>query len=66
MSRQLPEILIPTPEEDEAINAGIAADPDTCEADDHWFAAAVTSEKAAPHILARYRRTRMMAARSER
>lgn len=58
MSRQLPEIIIPTPEEDAAINAGIAADPDTSEASDHWFATAMTSEEAVPHILARYRRTR--------
>ena len=58
MPRQLPEIIIPTPEEDAAINAGIAADPDTGEAGVDWFATAMTSEEAVPHILARYRRTR--------
>jgi uncharacterized protein (DUF4415 family) len=31
------KIVMPTPEEDEVINAGIAADPDTYEADDEWF-----------------------------
>lgn len=35
--RSLAEI---TPEEDAAINAGIAADPDTFELDDEWFAKA--------------------------
>ena len=49
---------IPAPEEDEAINAGIAAGPDTSEAGDDWFATALTSEEVAPHILTRYRRTR--------
>ena len=58
MSKQLPGIVIPTPEEDEIINAGIAADPDTDEADDGWFAEANSSAEAVPHILARYRRTR--------
>ena len=58
MPRQLPEIIIPTPEEDALIHAGIAADPDTSEASDDWFATALTSEEAVPHILARYRRTR--------
>ena len=58
MQKQLPSIVIPTPEEDEAINAGIAADPDTSEASDDWFATALTSEEAVPHLLARHRRTR--------
>ena len=58
MSRHLSEIIIPTPEEDAAINAGIAADPDTSEANDDWFATALTSEEAVPHLLTRYRRTR--------
>lgn len=58
MPRHLREIIIPTPEEDAVINAGIAADPDTGETDAGWFATALTSEEAVPHILARYRRTR--------
>ena len=32
--------IIPTPEENAAINAGIAADPDAFELDDEWFARA--------------------------
>ncbi len=31
------EFIIPTPDEDAAINAGIAADPDTCELSDAEF-----------------------------
>ena len=33
-------IELPAPEENEAINAGIAADPDTFELTDEWFAKA--------------------------
>ena len=33
-------VLIPTPEEDAAINKGIAEDPDARELDDAWFARA--------------------------
>ncbi len=33
-------VLLPTPEEDAAINRGIAEDPDTHELDDEWFARA--------------------------
>ena len=58
MSRQQREIIVPTPEEDAAINAGIAEDPDAFEADDKWFATAKPSSEAVPHILERYRRTR--------
>jgi uncharacterized protein (DUF4415 family) len=29
--------ILPTPEEDSVINAGIAADPDARELDDAWF-----------------------------
>lgn len=32
--------VIPAPEEDAAIDAGIAADPDTRELDDQWFSKA--------------------------
>ena len=58
MSRQQREIIVPTPEEDVAIKAGIAEDPDAFEADDEWFATAQSSSQAVPHILERYRRTR--------
>ena len=50
------DIIIPTPEEDVAINAGIADDPDTDELSDEWFADAKSSAEAVPHILERYRR----------
>ena len=33
-------VLLPTPEEDAAINKAIAEDPDTHELDDEWFARA--------------------------
>ena len=58
MSTQQREIIVPTPEEDTAINAGIAEDPDAFEADDEWFATAMPSGEVVPHILERYRRTR--------
>ena len=58
MLKEAREIIVPTPEEDAAINVGIAADPDTFEADDQWFANAKPSSEAVPHILERYRRTR--------
>ena len=58
MSMQQREIITPTPEEDAAINAGIAEDPHAFEADDEWFATAKSSGEAVPHILERYRRTR--------
>lgn len=38
MPRLKPGTIIPTPEEDAAINAGIAADPDTFELSDADFA----------------------------
>ena len=50
------DIIIPTPEEDAIINAGIAADPDTDELSDEWFADAKSSAEAVPHVLERYRR----------
>ena len=44
------KIIIPTPEEDAIINAGIAEDPDTFELDEEWFANALTTEE----LLAQY------------
>ena len=37
MPKLKPGTIWPTPEEEAAINAGIAADPDTFELDDDWF-----------------------------
>ena len=44
--------------EDAAINAGIAADPDTLELDDAWFAKARPAAEVHPDFVARVRRTR--------
>ncbi len=52
------EIIIPGPEEDAVINAGIADDPDTFELSDEWFAEAQPSHEAIPHILERYRQSK--------
>ena len=43
--KKKPKIIIPTPEEDDIINAGIADDPDTFELDAEWFANAITTEE---------------------
>ena len=40
MPKLKPGTIWPTPEEEVAINAGIAADPDAFELDDAWFARA--------------------------
>lgn len=37
--------ISPTPEEDAAIHAGIAADPDTFELDAEWFSSALPAKK---------------------
>ncbi len=53
MPKLKPRTIIPTPEEDVAINAGIAADPDSRELDDKWFAEAKpASEAFAPEVYA--------------
>ena len=43
--KKKPKIVIPTPEEDDIINAGIADDPDAFELDAEWFANAITTEE---------------------
>ena len=48
----------PTPGENYAINAAVAADPETTELDDAWFERARPASEVAPHIVRRYRRTR--------
>ena len=47
-----------TPEEDAAVMAGIAADPDTFELDDEWFSRARPAAEAAPHLVERYLKQR--------
>lgn len=46
MPKLKPGTIIPTPEEDAAINAGIADDPDSRELDDQWFAEAKPASEA--------------------
>ena len=46
-----------TPEEEEAVNAGIAADPDAPELDEAWFASARPAIEADPETVKRWRRT---------
>lgn len=46
MPKLKPGTIIPTPEEDEAINAGIAADPDNPELTKEWFAKAKPANEA--------------------
>ena len=58
MSKLTPDTIMPTPEEDAAINAGIAADPDTEELDDAWFARARPASVVDPGLLERVRRGR--------
>ncbi len=41
-------VRLPTPEEEAAINAGIAADPDSRELDAEWFAKAKPASEALP------------------
>lgn len=47
-----------TPEEDAAVIAGIAADPDTFEVDDEWFSRAKPAAEVAPHLVKRYLKQR--------
>ena len=45
-----------TPEENDAVKAGIVADPDTFELDDEWFARARPAVEVVPHLVEAYRR----------
>ena len=49
------KIRRPTPEEDAVINAGIAADPDTLEGDDEFFARAKPASADMQDLTRRYR-----------
>ena len=58
MSNTKREILLPTPEEDAAIRAGIAADPDARELTTEEIAHMRPVSEVLPHVVERYRRTR--------
>ncbi len=58
MSNTKHEILFPTPEEDAAIRAGIAADPDTRELTTEEIARMRPVSEVLPHVVERYLRTR--------
>ena len=58
MSNTKHEILFPTPEEDAAIRAGIAADPDTRELTSEEIARMRPVSEVLPHVVERYLRTR--------
>ena len=52
------KIILPTPEEDAQIRAGIAADPDAFEADAEWFARARPAREVMPEFVERWRKAR--------
>ena len=58
MSKAKRDIALPAPEEDAAIRAGIAADPDTRELTAEEIARMRPASEVVPHIVERYRRTR--------
>ena len=58
MPKLKPGHVSPTPDEDYAINAAVAADPEVTELDDAWFERAKPASEVVPQIVRRYRRTR--------
>ncbi|MBP6724815.1 MAG: BrnA antitoxin family protein [Halioglobus sp.] len=57
-SKPITELIRPTPEEDERINAGIAADPDTCELTLEDIKSMRPTSETHPEIVEAYRRSR--------
>ena len=58
MPRLKPTHISPTPEEDAAINEGIAADPDAPELDEDWFARAKPAAEVEPELVRHSRKDR--------
>ncbi len=58
MPKLKPGHVSPTPNEDYASNAAVAADPEASELDDDWFKRARPASEVVPHVVQRYRRTR--------
>ena len=58
MSKTRLDIDFPAPEEDAAIRAGIAADPDARELTTEEIARMRPAHEVLPHVVERYRRTR--------
>ena len=54
MPKLKPNHVSPTPEENARILAAIAADPETFELDEAWFARARPAAEVVPHIVERY------------
>lgn len=54
-----------TPEEEVAVEAGIAADPDTFELGEAWFASAHPAIEADPETVKRWRRSRSKKTQAE-
>lgn len=53
MSGNIPEIIMPSEDEDAKITASIADDPDDFELDEEWFAQAKPTAEVLPYMLHR-------------
>ncbi len=58
MPKLRPDDVPLTQEENAAVMAGIAADPDTFEADDEWFNRARPATEVEPEFVERWRESR--------